>query len=180
MTRQASYRTATTDDAPIIADLVNRAYRPTPEHAGWTHESELVSGERTNAQQIIELLQRPDSLVLLALDESNIIGCVHLEKDAEHCYIGMLAIDPTRQAHGLGKQLLAQAEQFGKARFNPEQFRMVVVSARQELIEFYLRRGYQKTNETMPYPSDAGVGLPKREGMVIEVLCKNISPPEPN
>jgi hypothetical protein len=49
---------------------------------------------------------------------------------------------------------------------------MVVLSARHELIEFYLRRGYSRTGEVSAYPVDADVGIPKIADLMIETLAK--------
>ena len=49
---------------------------------------------------------------------------------------------------------------------------MVVLSAREELIGFYLRRGYRRTGEVMDYPIEAGVGMPLYSELSIEVLEK--------
>jgi hypothetical protein len=40
-------KTASIEYAQAIAILVNSAYRPTYNKKGWTHVSELISGERT-------------------------------------------------------------------------------------------------------------------------------------
>ena len=49
---------------------------------------------------------------------------------------------------------------------------MVVVSSRSELISFYQRRGYQKTDFIMDYPLSADAGVPKQTGLKIEILEK--------
>ncbi|MDD2774415.1 MAG: GNAT family N-acetyltransferase [Gallionella sp.] len=166
------FRLATVDDVESIARLVNQAYRPDTQTLGWTHEAELVSGKRTNQSQVKEMISKPDSLVLIGLNDSNIEACVHVEKEGDNSYIGMLSVDPQRQGTGVGKRMLAYAEEYAAHCFESKKFVMVVVSARVELIAFYLRRGYQKTGVVMDYPLSAGAGIPKQTDLKIEMLEK--------
>lgn len=46
-------REATPLDAADIVGLVNRAYRPSFENSGWTHERDLVAGNRTEHEQLL-------------------------------------------------------------------------------------------------------------------------------
>ncbi|WP_424195202.1 GNAT family N-acetyltransferase [Ampullimonas aquatilis] len=158
---------------PAIISLVNQAYRPASDAAGWTHETGLVTGERINEQQVTALLDRSQSIILIATRKNDLLGCVHIEQQDEHAMIGMLAVLPRCQVGGIGKQLLAHAENHAAQQFHVKTLRMVVVSARHALIEFYLRRGYQRTGQTMPYPLDAGAGQPMTANMTIEVLEKS-------
>ncbi|HEX5393106.1 MAG TPA: GNAT family N-acetyltransferase [Rhodocyclaceae bacterium] len=167
-----AFRQARGEDAVAIAALVNRAYRPSPDAAGWTHEAELVAGERTDAAQVAGLMETPGAAVLLGLQGDKIVACVLVEKDGDAGYIGMLAVDPSLQGTGGGKQMLARAEDHARTAFGAERFVMVVLSSRTELIAFYLRRGYRRTGVTADYPLDAGVGVPKRGDLRIETLEK--------
>ena len=167
-----SFRTASKLDTEAIAQLVNKAYRPESGTPGWTHEADLVAGNRTSASQVAETISKPDSVILVGLKNSEIVACVHIEKDGNNSYIGMLAVNPTVQGVGTGKQVLAYAENYAATVLGSEKFVMVVVSARTELISFYLRRGYQKTGSIMDYPLSAGAGSPKHANLKIEVLEK--------
>ena len=173
---EISFRDAVPSDAVNIVELVNQAYRPAQQYRGWTHEAELVTGQRTDTHQVNTLLQRKNSLVLLALKEAVIVGCVHMEMHVENVHtlveIGMLAVCPTLQDNGLGKQLLARAEQQARGLFSPEKFRIQVVAPRTELIAFYHRRGYQNTGKTLDYPLTAGVGTPTQQHLKVETLEK--------
>lgn len=167
-----TFRTASKSDADAIAQLVNKAYRPESGVSGWTHESHLVSGGRTSVGQIEAMVSKPDSIILVGLKGSEIVACVHVEKDGSNSHIGMLAVSPALQGVGAGKQMLAHAERYASEDFSSEKFIMVVVSARSELISFYLRRGYQKTGTVMDYPLSMGAGIPKHAGLTIELLEK--------
>ena len=170
--RTLNFRIAQMDDAGAIAQLVNEAYRPKTGDGGWTHESDLVSGNRTNTEQVESLIKQENSVVLLGLHGTTVVACVHTEKDGTSANIGMLAVSPTLQGAGAGKEVLAFAEAYTAKNFGSENFAMVVVAERTELISFYLRRGYEKTGNMMEYPLGTGVGTPKFNTLKIEVLHK--------
>lgn len=135
-----SFRTANKTDAEAIAKLVNKSYRPELGSHGWTHESDLVSGDRTNARQVADAMSKEGSAILLGLRGSEVVACVHVEKDSGNCHIGMLAVMPDLQGVGIGKEMLVKAESYAIANFGSEKFIMLVVSSRSELISFYLKR----------------------------------------
>lgn len=167
-----TFRTASKSDAEAIAQLVNSAYRPETGAAGWTHESDLVSGKRATVNQVAEIMVKPDSIILVGLKGSEIRACVHIEKDGNNCHIGMLAVNPMLQGAGVGKKMLAYAEWYASEYYLSEKYIMVVVSSRSELIAFYLRRGYKQTGSAIDYPLSAGAGTPKHADLKIETLEK--------
>ena len=167
-----AFRIANESDASAISKLVNAAYRPGSGTSSWTHESELVAGERTNPTQVAEIISKPNSAVIVGINNSEIIACVHIEKEGSSCHIGMLAVNPMLQGSGAGKQILAQAEKHAIEVFNSEKFVIIVVSSRGELISFYMRRGYQNTGTVIDYPLSAGAGIPKSSDLKVEVLEK--------
>lgn len=167
-------RLANEKDSEDIAGLVNRAYRPSAQEAGWTHESNLVAGERISSAQVLSMFQAR-SVILLLCEASTIVACVHVQGGDEHAYIGMLATDPARQANGLGKQMLRHAEQYAHEQFGNTVFNMSVISSRPELLAFYERRGYALTGEVEEYPLTAGVGQPMVQGIHVLSLSKQLS-----
>ncbi|MDA4825259.1 GNAT family N-acetyltransferase, partial [Enterobacter kobei] len=66
-------------------------------------------------------------------------------------YLGMLSVEPERQAGGLGRFMIAAAEAEAAARFGARTIRMTVIRQRPELIAWYERRGYALTGETEPF-----------------------------
>jgi ribosomal protein S18 acetylase RimI-like enzyme len=167
-------RLACSADAPTIARLVNRAYRPSPSSAGWTHESALVEGDRTSPDQVRAMIRQADSSLLLLSADPKLQGCVYLQCEAGSAHIGMLAVDPEAQDAGLGKRLLAEAERHARECFGARRFVLTVVSARAELIDFYLRRGYHRAGGLASYPLGAGAGTPRVEGLMVEHLEKSV------
>lgn len=169
-------RSASAMDASKIATLVNRAYRPLAHERGWTHEANLVSGQRTTEEQVLSLNCSRSSVLVLCQD-TNIVACVHVICGENSADIGMLATDPTHQMQGLGKQILNCAEQHALEHFGIATFKMSVLSSRSELIAFYERRGYTRTGEESSYPALAGIGEPIVDELKVEILVKQVGSP---
>lgn len=153
-----NFREAEIEDLPQIVDLVNIAYRST-ELKGWTSEADLVEGNRTDHQQVKQLIQDNSKLFVMFKAEK-LIGCVHIHQKNASCYIGMLTTHPTVQNRHIGKTILELAEQYAIKNYAASIFEMSVLSIRKDLIGFYERRGYKLTGESEPYPVDANVGIP--------------------
>ena len=157
---------AAPESSQEITLLVNSAYRGESSKAGWTTEADLLGGQRSDEDSIKELIQRKNSVILTHVNEKNeMIACVHLEqKDNQTTYLGMLTVQPTLQAKGLGKILLREAEDYSRNYFKSTKIVMTVIHLRSELMGWYERRGYKKTGETHPFPmNDPKFGLPKTE-----------------
>ncbi|WP_407704833.1 GNAT family N-acetyltransferase [Tellurirhabdus rosea] len=153
--------------------LVNSAYRGDSSRKGWTTEADLLGGIRTTEEGMRAMLQKPTATILCYLQADDLIGCVYLEKKEEDLYLGMLTVDPERQAGGIGKQLLSAAEEHARAQ-GCRAIQMTVISVRHELIAYYERRGFRATGETEPFPmNDPRFGLPK-QNLEFIVLKKNV------
>ena len=172
-------RHATPYDAPAIADLLNRAYRPAKGEGGWNHERDLVEGERASAAQLAAMLAARDSVVLLQEQDGKLVGCIQAERDGDDVHPGMLAVAPARQACGVGKALFAAAENWASTQWRSRRALMSVIIARTELTAFYLRRGYHPTGQTQPYPLGASVGTPVQAELPLAILAKML-PPNPD
>lgn len=152
---QIAIRAATSDDVAALHPLIERAYRGDTAKAGWTHEADLLFDDRTSAAELASLIADPDRVVLLAHRDGALIGCVQVARAGDVlAYLGMLTVEPTLQASGLGRRLLAAAESEAVARFGARRMEMTVIHRRAELIAWYERRGYAPTGETRPFPVD--------------------------
>ena len=88
-------------------------------------------------------------------------------------YLGMIAVKPEHQGSGLGRQLLEYAEKCAVETFGATRTRMTVILQREELIQWYERRGYQRTGEREPWPyGNPRFGLPRRSDLEFLVLVK--------
>jgi ribosomal protein S18 acetylase RimI-like enzyme len=141
---------ATLTDVPKLVVLINSAYRGESSKKGWTTEANLIGGQRTDKEDLIEQMTDPDAIILKYTDdEGNITGCVYMQKRGEKMYLGMLTVSPELQAAGLGRKLLAAAEEYTRS-INYHTITMTVITTRNELLEWYERRGYTKTGEVIP------------------------------
>jgi ribosomal protein S18 acetylase RimI-like enzyme len=148
-------------DAPALDKLVNSAYRGDSSRLGWTTEADLLDGTRTDAAAIKELIETSGITILKYIESNEILACVELKKESNKLYLGMLTVKPSLQGKGIGKELLKAAEEEGKNQKCTSIF-MTVISVRKELIDWYLRHGYQLTGERKPfYFNDPRFGQPK-------------------
>ena len=181
-------RAARREDAEALSALVNSAYRGDSSRVGWTTEADLLGGQRTDPDALRESIEQGETMgdrVLLvheAVQPSGPAGgsaalaidaCVQLERHGDEAYLGMFTVRPTLQGGGLGRRLLAGAEQDARRRWSVTAVHMTVIAQRAELIAWYERRGYRATGETAPFPyGDARFGEPLRPDLHFVVLRK--------
>ena len=175
---EVSIRTATPADLDALLGLVHRAYRGDAARAGWTHEADLLDGQRTDAPALQEMLTDPWQRILVAEQDGTLAGCVNVEDRGDGtAYLGMLSIDPARQAAGLGRKLIEAAEAAAVELFGAAVMEMTVIRQREELIAYYERRGYARTGEERPFPlDDPRFGIPMRRDLSFVVLAKKLRP----
>ncbi|HTG37954.1 GNAT family N-acetyltransferase [Sphingomonas sp.] len=168
------FRFAIRDDIAAIHALVESAYRGDAARIGWTHEADLLDGQRTDPDALAELLRDPDQRMILAETDDDIAGCVAIErKSPDAAYLGMLTVRPDWQARGLGRLLMAEAEMTARALFDADAIEMTVIRQRGELIAYYERRGYCRTGEARPFPyGDTRFGVPRTDALAFVVLAK--------
>ena len=140
-------------DIPALHRLVESAYRGETARAGWTHEADLLETPRTSVASLAAVIDNPDELLLVFFSAGELVGCVQLTRRAgDRAYLGLLTVDPQRQARGLGRHILAAAEAEAASAFGARTMELSVVSQRAELISYYERRGYRLTGEQRPFP----------------------------
>ena len=168
------FRKATPGDVSHVVALVNSAYRGETSRAGWTTEADVLDGQRTDADEVSELIGAENSLIMLYLHDGKIIGTVHLRHQDDAAYMGMLVIEPGLQGQGIGKKLIQSAEETAIKMWQVGKVLMTVITLRTELIAYYERRGYRRTGLIKDFPCDVKFGIPKVQGLKIEVLEKNV------
>jgi predicted N-acetyltransferase YhbS len=132
-------RTAGPADARAVTALINAAYEV---------ERFFVDGDRTSEAEVRQYMAKGTFLV--AEQDGAPIGCVYTEQRGDRGYFGLLAVDPGQHGRGVGRTLIAAAED----RFRGAGCRAVdisVVNLRTELPPFYRRLGYVETG-TAPFP----------------------------
>lgn len=171
-----SLRPARPDDAPQVADLVRTAYRGDESRSGWTTEADLLSDDRIDAAGVAGKIDDPHTEVLLGEDdEGRLIACCEIvDRGDGLAYFGMFAVSPTLQAGGIGRQVLAEAEDRARDR-GARTMEMTVIGQREELIDWYVRRGYERTDERREFPYHLlEPGQAKREDLYFTVLVKKL------
>jgi GNAT superfamily N-acetyltransferase len=170
------FEPARSSDLDVLHALIHRAYRGESAKAGWTHEADLLDGQRTDPEALAAMLDSGADTILVARDEDGLAGCIAVTvKSGGLAYIGMVTVDPTRQAGGLGRQLLAVAERCASMQ-GASVAEMTVIAQRSELIAWYERRGYRLTGERRPFPmKDPRFGVPRRDDLEFVVLAKPLN-----
>jgi ribosomal protein S18 acetylase RimI-like enzyme len=167
------YRSAVAADVAAVVALVESAYRGESGQRGWTTETHLLDGRRTDVESVAELIARRGSAVLLAERDGQLLACCHLEQQGDAGYFGMFAVNPELQMAGLGRALLAEAERFVRSEWGGAVMHMTVIEQRAELIAWYERRGYRLTGEHKPFPyGQERFGIPRRDDLRFVCMSK--------
>src|SRR3989442_295937 len=140
-------RTAVLADVEALARLINSAFRV---------EQPFIEGDRINPDGVHAYLGK--GKFLLAEDAAGLTGCVYVELRGDRGYLGLLGVEPRRQGTGLGRKLMAAAEDYFRTA-NCVAIDLRIVSARTLLPVFYRHLGYVETG-TAPLPPDAPVKVP--------------------
>lgn len=194
-------RQAEENDIDALEQLLNRCYR---QAQGWTNEADLIGGIRTTKDELLAVIADPRHYVFIypktttgerdGEETGELLGCIAVDiKDEadtnqhagnKKAYIGMFAVLPELQGHGVGHQVLQAAETFAqrhlqsntsKSAQNSARLTMSILSHRPELLAYYQRRGYQLNGNSMPFPIDGNNGEPKRQDLELLELEKLVS-----
>lgn len=169
-----TFRQATAEDGPGIVSLVNSAYRGESSRAGWTTEADFLGGQRTDMDEVSNILADPNAIFLLCFNGDKLIASAHLERAGNAAHFGMFAVTPGLQNSGIGKRFMEEAEALAAKQWHCDKMQMAVITLRQPLIEFYERRGYRRTGQFKEFPRSEKFGIPKVSGLQLEVLEKTL------
>jgi ribosomal protein S18 acetylase RimI-like enzyme len=163
-------------DTEAIAQLINSAYRGETSRKGWTTEADILDGLRTTTADVAKMINRHDAFILIGVLKDEIVAtiCCERQKIAGKytVHFGMIAVKPTLQNKGYGKDLINAAETITSREWRVAGFHMTVISLRHELIEFYERLGYERTGEFKDFPAESPLWHPKVDGLMLEYLVK--------
>ncbi|MFI0773922.1 GNAT family N-acetyltransferase [Streptomyces sp. NPDC021212] len=172
-TAELTYRGATEADIEPLVALIESAYRGDVSRAGWTTEADILGGQRTDPEGVGAVVRGADSRMTVVERGGELIACCQLERRGEYAYFGMFAVRPGLQGGGLGKMIIAEAERFAATEWAAREMHMTVITAREELIAWYERRGYARTGRMTPFPyGDERFGVPHRPDLEFELLIK--------
>ncbi|CAI6332051.1 unnamed protein product [Periconia digitata] len=149
-------REATKADTSPIQQLIETAFQADDSRPDWTTAVELNRSFRFPESQVESIMAEPQSTILMATNDSGaLIGVVAVTKRPENVSrIAHLAIDQQYQRGGLGRVLLARAEQYCRETLGAKRIGLNAVSSRKPLIAWYERQGYQRTGDQLPFPVD--------------------------
>ena len=167
-------RDAETPDIPALHLLIESAYRGEASRAGWTTEADLLGGQRTDPAELADILADPDQAMLAAWDGDDLIACIRIQRQPDGAgYFGMLSVSPTRQASGLGRRMVAAAEDTMAERFGARLIRISVFPQRDTLIAWYERLGYADTGRTLDFDyGNLRLGVALRDDLHFIVMEK--------
>lgn len=170
------YRAAVPDDVDALVSLVESAYRGDASRAGWTTEADILDGQRTDPQAVLDVIEATGSTLLVVERDGGLVACCQLEHRGDSAYFGMFAVRPELEGGGLGKAIIAEAERVARGRWGVRQMQMTVISVRDDLIAWYERRGYRRTGRMTPFPyGDERFGIPRRADLEFEQLVKQLA-----
>ncbi len=179
---ELSFRCAEQRDIPALLRLIHAAYREAGEGSGWTTEAHLLGGPRIERAELEALLDSPGSRIVLAewteraAGDEEVpapIGCCHIVdgRDNGEASLGLLAVRPEVQSRGVGRALVAEAERLVFRLWDAQRITMRVIIQRDDVIAWYERLGYRRTEQRVPFPYRPGAGA-KRDDLEFAVLTK--------
>jgi ribosomal protein S18 acetylase RimI-like enzyme len=150
------FRVATPDDAAQLQAMVKSAFRAEDSRQDWTADMRLGSSFHIDVEEIMTQITKTDSAILMATDNNNaLVASIEVSKrSADLARLSMLAVDQRYQRGGIGRQVLAYAEDYCQRAWGVKKLDLNALSTRRELILWYIRHGYQKTGELTPFPKE--------------------------
>jgi len=127
-------RPARPDDAGALRDIVERAYSRYIERIG----------RRPAPMDDDYVAKIGDGHVEVAVEGGNPVGLIVLVPQADHLLVENVAVDPAFQRGGVGRALLAHAEQRAAQR-GLREIRLYTNAAMTENLSLYPRLGYRET-----------------------------------
>jgi ribosomal protein S18 acetylase RimI-like enzyme len=124
-------RTATITDVAVLTTLINAAFAV---------ERRFVDRDRTGVDDIATYLEKGSFLIADGAD-GHPEACVYVEIHGDRGYIGMLSVRPTLQGRGIGRRMMAVAEDYCRTA-GCRAVDIKIVNLRTELPGFYHALGY--------------------------------------
>jgi N-acetylglutamate synthase-like GNAT family acetyltransferase len=141
-------REAVGRDVEALRRLINAAF---------VVEQMVFAGDRIDDLEVRAYMGRGTFLV--AEDSGGLAGCVYIETRDDRGYLGLLAVQPARQRTGLGRQLVAAAENLARESGSRVMDLRVISARGEQLFPFYQGLGYQFVR-TEPFPPELVAKVP--------------------
>jgi ribosomal protein S18 acetylase RimI-like enzyme len=138
--KEIRVRVAKAADRPRLIPLINAAFAV----------ETFIEGPRTDDKRLAAVMKQGN--ILVAEDKSaHLAASVYVELRGARGYVGMLAVDPRLQGNGLGRKMMAAAEEWIR-RQGCKAVELTVLNLRRELPPFYRRLGYVETGKREFHP----------------------------
>lgn len=137
----------------------------------------MLADNRIDVEGVVGKMATPDTVVLFVADDTGaLVACCELAKrSADLAYLGMFAVDPRRQAGGIGREVLAHVEAYCRRTWGARRLEIGVTWPRPELFEWYVRRGFRGTGEKRPFPYDElASGEALRDDLYFDIMEKDL------
>jgi ribosomal protein S18 acetylase RimI-like enzyme len=100
-------RCAAAEEADAVVALIHRAFAQyrgqlQPEPSALSETAETFRSAMSTG------------IVLVAVDQNGIVGCVSVQREADFAYAGRLAVHPRARGRGIGRGLMAEAESLAR------------------------------------------------------------------
>ena len=126
-------RRADRADVPLLREIVERAYTPYIERIG-----------RRPAPMDDDYDAKTRRGEVFVADDGAVVGVIVLIERPDHLLVENVAVDTARQGTGVGRTLLAYAEEHAAA-LHLRELRLYTNEAMTENLAFYPRLGYRET-----------------------------------
>jgi GNAT superfamily N-acetyltransferase len=136
------------DDVPALTRVINAAF---------VVEQVVFDGDRVDDLGVRAYMS--GGTFLLAEDSGGVAGCVYIKTQDGRSYLGLLSVQPARQGTGLGRQLVAAAENLARESGSRVMDLRVISARGEQLLPFYQRLGYEFVR-TEPFPADLITKMP--------------------
>ena len=136
------------DDVPALTRVINAAF---------VVEQVVFDGDRVDDLGVRAYMS--GGTFLLAEDSGGVAGCVYVKTQDGRSYLGLLSVQPARQGMGLGRQLVAAAENLARESGSRVMDLRVIGARGEQLLPFYRRLGYEFVR-TEPFPADLVTKVP--------------------
>ena len=174
--QRLSFRIAVPNDAEAVQQLIQAAFRAEDSRKDWTADMALGANYIITIDSVKSRIASANDQILIAEDkDKNLIACISISnRTANVVRFTQFAVDSRYQRGGIGRQVLAYAEEYCRLTYGAQTFELNTVSSRQLLISWYMRQGYQKTGMATPFPVEISRAAGVEDGLYFVELEKHL------
>ncbi|KAF1965712.1 acetyltransferase [Bimuria novae-zelandiae CBS 107.79] len=151
---ELKFQVAVPEDANRIAHLVQAAFRAEDNGASWIGPDVALNRSFTmTSEEVLSTINNPNAAcIMVTTSEDILVGVMAAIKRSDKlARLANLAVDQRYQRGGLGRRVLAHAEEYVQKKWGVEKIGLNALSTRSLLIEWYESRGYVRTGDKSPF-----------------------------